>query len=85
MTGAAAAADTPSFSSSRFTSWAASSSDNPTICSSNCCKSAISVLQLSDELVMRAFAQLRYRGQVSSALNAHHRARQRSDLNLRSP
>src|SRR5579863_9547681 len=43
ITGAAAAAETPSFSSSRFTSAAASSSDSPTICSSNCCKSAMTV------------------------------------------
>src|SRR5690348_7984968 len=41
MTGAAAAAETPSRSSSFFTSCAASSSDSPTICSSNCCRSAI--------------------------------------------
>src|SRR5579872_438506 len=46
ITGAAAAAETPSFSSSRFTSAAASSSDSPTICSSNCCRSAILFLQL---------------------------------------
>src|SRR5882724_10233613 len=39
--GAAAAADTPSRSSSFFTKAAASSSDRPTICSSNCCRSAI--------------------------------------------
>src|SRR5207302_7255668 len=41
MTGAAAAAETPSRSSSFLTSCAASSSDNPTIESSNCCRSAI--------------------------------------------
>src|SRR5437764_4408701 len=46
MTGAAAAAETPRRSSSFFTSCAASSSDNPTIFSSNCCRSAISVLHL---------------------------------------
>src|SRR5215469_5128100 len=43
-TGAAAAADTPSRSSSFLTSCAASSNDSPTIVSSNCCKSAISIL-----------------------------------------
>src|SRR6202030_4166755 len=41
MTGAAAAAETPRRSSSFFTSCAASSSDNPTIDSSNCCRSAM--------------------------------------------
>src|SRR5438094_1322564 len=48
-TGAAAAAETPRRSSSFFTSCAASSSDSPTMESSNCCKSAISILQLSDD------------------------------------
>src|SRR5207244_10392685 len=38
-------AETPRRSSSFFTSCAASSSDSPTIESSNCCKSAISVLR----------------------------------------
>src|SRR5581483_9203718 len=42
-TGAAAAAETPKRSSSFLTSCAASSSDNPTICSSNFCKSAIAI------------------------------------------
>src|SRR5512146_2606674 len=46
MTGAAAAAETPKRSSSFFTSCAASSSDSPTICSSNCCKSAIAISTL---------------------------------------
>src|SRR5205823_4489152 len=41
ITGAAAAAETPRRSSSFLTSCAASSSDSPTICSSNCAKSAI--------------------------------------------
>src|SRR6202166_4137238 len=45
--GAAAAAETPSFSSNPFTSCAASSSDRPTICSSNCCRSAMLFLQFS--------------------------------------
>src|SRR6266436_2230961 len=47
MIGAAAAAETPRRSSSFFTKAAASSSDKPTICSSNCCRSAISILQYS--------------------------------------
>src|SRR5205823_13328029 len=55
MTGAAAAAETPSRSSSFLTSCAASSSDRPTICSSNCCTSAMLVLQLSDDLVIERF------------------------------
>src|SRR5579864_6691726 len=46
ITGAAAAAETPRRSSSFFTSCAASSSDSPTICSSNCCKSAIAISTL---------------------------------------
>src|ERR1700677_4077555 len=48
-TGAAAAAETPSFSSSRLTTAAASSNDNPTICSSNCARSAMSFLQFYAE------------------------------------
>src|ERR1700722_4550 len=53
MTGAAAAADTPRRSSSFFTSCAASSSDNPTIDSSNCCRSAILFLHLVSVLLFR--------------------------------
>src|SRR5207302_8892708 len=45
MTGAAAAADTPRRSSNFLTSCAASSSDNPTIDSSNCCRSAMLFLR----------------------------------------
>src|SRR6266550_3048412 len=41
ITGAAAAAETPRRSSSFLTNCAASSSDSPTICSSNCARSAI--------------------------------------------
>src|SRR5690348_3858822 len=51
-TGAAAAADTPKRSSSFFTSAAASSSDSPTICSSNCCKSAISISTLRYQFLL---------------------------------
>src|SRR5215472_226735 len=54
-TGAAAAADTPSRSSSFLTSCAASSNDSPTIVSSNCCKSAISILH---SLSYRSFTLL---------------------------
>src|SRR5271157_701045 len=43
MTGAAAAADTPRRASKFFTRAAASRSDRPTICSSNCCRSAICI------------------------------------------
>jgi len=49
ITGAAAAADTPRRSSNFFTSAAASSSDRPTICSSNCCRSAMLFLQFYGE------------------------------------
>src|SRR5437868_11075064 len=50
MTGAAAAAETPSRSSSFFTSCAASNRLSPTIDSSNCCRSAIF---LSPKLIYR--------------------------------
>src|ERR1700685_96100 len=46
ITGAAGAAETPSFSSSRFTRAAASSNDRPTICSSNCARSAMLFLPI---------------------------------------
>src|SRR5260221_4081896 len=46
ITGAAAAAETPRRSSSFFTSWAASSRLNPTIESSNCCRSAMCISTL---------------------------------------
>src|SRR5689334_12740310 len=52
-TGAAAAAETPRRSSSFFTSCAASSSDSPTICSSNCCKSAIAISILRYQFFVR--------------------------------
>src|SRR3954462_341679 len=50
MTGAAAAAETPSRSSNFFTSCAASNRLSPTIDSSNCCRSAMS---LSPKLIYR--------------------------------
>src|SRR5580704_8014464 len=46
MTGAAAAAETPRRASSFLTSAAASNSDNPTIESSNCCRSAMLISPL---------------------------------------
>src|SRR5205807_6208953 len=50
MTGAAAAAETPSRSSNFFTSCAASNRLSPKIDSSNCCRSAMS---LSPKLIYR--------------------------------
>src|SRR5689334_23487811 len=64
ITGAAAAADTPRRSSNFFTSSAASRSDKPTICSSNCCKSAIFILQF--EFVIRCVLRFRYRQDLCS-------------------
>src|SRR5436309_3664761 len=51
ITGAAAAAETPRRSSSFFTRLTASNRLNPTICSSNCCKSAIVFLHFSSVFV----------------------------------
>src|SRR5437660_5143657 len=52
ITGAAAAAETPRRSSSFLTRAAASSNDNPTICSSNCCRSAMSMSPVFELLVL---------------------------------
>src|SRR5271166_5652711 len=91
-TGAAAAAETPSFSSSLFTSCAASSSDSPTICSSNCCRSAMLFLQFCEwrhsklclyqcQLLISPSA-----AKVSSATRLrYHRARQRSRTKTAQP
>src|SRR5438445_10839242 len=53
MTGAAAAAETPSRSSSFFTSCAASNRLSPTIDSSNCCRSAMSLSPKIDLSIAR--------------------------------
>src|SRR5579864_2458079 len=66
ITGAAAAAETPRRSSSFFTSWAASSRLNPTIESSNCCKSAIVFLH-SDRILSVLCAARRFRPSRSNA------------------
>src|SRR5947209_521221 len=63
MTGAAAAAETPRRSSRLFTRAAASNRLRPTICSSNCCKSAIVFLHFSSVFVL-------IRRPVSSCSNA---------------
>src|SRR5580692_4092158 len=68
ITGAAAAADTPRRDSSFLTSSAASRSDRPTIDSSNCCRSAMLVLQLFLNSLSRYFVLLSSPAvQVSSA------------------
>src|SRR5258707_338663 len=55
ITGAAAAAETPRRSSSFFTSWAASSRLNPTIESSNCCRSAMCISTFVSFVLIRRF------------------------------
>src|SRR5437660_12748241 len=70
-TGAAAAADTPSRSSNFLTSCAASSNDSPTIDSSNCSRSAMSVSPpFSYQLLISLSVN-----QVSSATGSFCRAR----------
>src|SRR5919109_1457214 len=69
---APAAADTPSRSSSFLTSCAASSNDSPTIDSSNCCRSAMSVSPpFSYQLLISLSVN-----QVSSATRSFCHARQ---------